>query len=94
MNDSLIVIYPFIVFTFSDPTVEMQLLVFVSCSVLFIYTQILSFVSLRQFLGLRLCDRFQSRKIHFEARDSCPFEVGDLIVSVNQHRLSSMHESQ
>lgn len=50
--------------------------------------------SLGQFLGLRLCDRFQSRKIHFEARDSCPFEVGDLIVSVNQHRLSSMHESQ
>ncbi|TPP57664.1 hypothetical protein FGIG_02623 [Fasciola gigantica] len=46
------------------------------------------------FLGLRLCDRFQSRKIHFEARDNCPFEAGDLIVSVNQHRLSSMHESQ
>ncbi|CAH8529687.1 unnamed protein product [Dicrocoelium dendriticum] len=47
-----------------------------------------------EFVGLRLCDRFRSRQIHFETRKNCPLRVGDVIVMVNQHKLSTMHESQ
>ncbi|CAL8096554.1 unnamed protein product [Calicophoron daubneyi] len=47
-----------------------------------------------QFIGLRLCERFPSRNFHSDARDNCLFQSGDLIVSVNEHKLASMHESQ
>ncbi|KER34238.1 hypothetical protein T265_00091 [Opisthorchis viverrini] len=46
------------------------------------------------FVGLRLCDRFRSRQFYFESRENCPFRVGDIIVTINQHKLANMHESQ
>ncbi|TGZ52403.1 hypothetical protein CRM22_010625 [Opisthorchis felineus] len=46
------------------------------------------------FVGLRLCDRFQTRQFYFDSRENCPFRVGDIIVTINQHKLANMHESQ
>ncbi|KAF7232855.1 hypothetical protein EG68_09647 [Paragonimus skrjabini miyazakii] len=46
------------------------------------------------FLGLRLCDRFRNRQTPSDSRDNCPFQSGDIIVTVNQHKLRNMHESQ
>ncbi|KAF8562845.1 hypothetical protein P879_06036 [Paragonimus westermani] len=46
------------------------------------------------FLGLRLCDRFRNRQNSPDNRDNCPFQSGDIIVTVNQHKLRNMHESQ